>query len=227
MKYGTTLRSTRQSPEPSPQARVSLRDRGRPRKFNDYQLVMVLVVFDRGGQGIGKYQIGKDSIRRILGVNLSTIKRHLRRLFGLGWILVKRPRVSRFFNRPNIYSLTIFAPQLPYLNTKIKVPRKSTVSTANGGRKSYKQLLYEWNGRAIRREKALKNHPTRTPDEVERWETNQKRKKWRESNPRHDWRGPNPFIGVFRGPTWQPEDIDPEKWDKVSIDAAAARAAQA
>jgi hypothetical protein len=202
-------------------------DRGRPRKFTDYQLIIVIVVFDRGAQGRGKYQIGKDSIRRILGVNLSTIKRHLRRLFGLGWIFVKRPRISRTYNSPNIYSLTIFAPQLPFLSTKTELPKNSTMPKAKAKRKSYAQLVYEWRGRLMKQKRDAENHPTRTKEERERWEKNQRAKKWRESHPRHDWTGPNPFIGMSFRPTWQPEDIDPARWDKVSDDAAERRALEA
>ena len=91
---------------------------GRPRKFSDVQLIIVIIVFDRGGAGGAGFQIGKDSIRRILNVNVSTVKRHLRRLLGLGWILRKQRRISRRYNSLNVYTLTIFAPQGQYLIQK-------------------------------------------------------------------------------------------------------------
>jgi hypothetical protein len=182
----------------SPSPDDGIRPAGRPRKFTDIQLIIVIVVFDRGGGGAG-FQIGKDSIRRILCVNLSTVKRHLRRLLGLGWILRKQRRISRRLNSPNVYTLTIFAPQRPYLNTKTKVPTFSTMRRAKTERSSYARDLYEWRGRRLRHEQRQKNHPKRSPEEIERWEHNQKMKKLREANPRHDWTRPNPFLGL-----WEP-----------------------
>jgi hypothetical protein len=210
----TVYNPTKQT-DSSRESDAQTRDRGRPRKFTLPQLVIVIVV--TSGNAYGGLQIGKDSLRRILGVNLSTIKRRLRELLGFGWINRVQRRISRTYNRCNVYHLTIFAPQGLNINYKNRKTRTYDAKEAKIERSSYTRNYYEWKGQQMRRSRDQRNHPARP---LERWKQNKKMKFWREGEQtRAGSMRMRARIGVYDPP--QLPDIDAAQAEQIEAEEAA------